>query len=66
MLRPCHVLVGDHVKSRWPATLSRFDNTTKIVLITFLARLYFYIHINTLYLQTRGLNLVEVNKGSIL
>jgi MFS family permease len=41
--------------------MSRLDNTTKIVLLTFFSHLYFYIHINTLYLQTRGLDLLKIN-----
>ncbi len=47
--------------------LKRFDTTTKIVLITFFSRLYFYIHVNALYLQGRGLNLAAINSlGSII
>jgi MFS family permease len=38
----------------------RFDNTTKVVLIAFFSRLYF-IHINALYLHSRGLSLLEIN-----
>lgn len=40
--------------------LTRLNTTNKIVLITFFSRLYFYIHINALYLQVRGLNLFEI------
>lgn len=36
------------------------DNAGKMALITFFSTLYFYIHVNTLYLQTRGLNLLEI------
>lgn len=35
-------------------------NITRLVIITFLSRAYFYIHINTLYLQSRGLDLLQV------
>jgi MFS family permease len=37
------------------------SNTTRITLITFFSALYFYSHVGTLYLQTRGLNLAQVN-----
>ncbi len=37
------------------------NNTTKIVLISFFSALYFYSHVGTLYLQSRGLNLTQVN-----
>ena len=37
------------------------NNTTKIALISFFSALYFYSHVGTLYLQSRGLNLTQVN-----
>jgi len=36
-------------------------NTTKLAVISFFASLYFYNHVGTLYLQTRGLSLLQVN-----
>jgi len=41
--------------------LQRMDNTPKLAVISFFASLYFYNHIGTLYLQTRGLSLLQVN-----
>jgi MFS family permease len=38
-----------------------FNNTTKLVLISFFSALYFYSHVGTLYLQSRSLNLTQVN-----
>ncbi len=43
------------------------SNTTLMVAVTFFANLYFYNHIGTLYLQTRGLSLGQIGSlGSIL
>lgn len=39
----------------------KLDNTKKLAIVTFFANLYFYNHIGTLYQQTRGLNLLQVN-----
>jgi MFS family permease len=39
----------------------RLDNPKKLAIVTFFANLYFYNHISTLYLQTRGLNLLQVS-----
>ncbi|MEM7537883.1 MAG: MFS transporter [Chloroflexota bacterium] len=39
----------------------QFNNTAKIELITFFSSLYIYSHVGTLYLQERGLNLLQVN-----
>jgi MFS family permease len=39
----------------------RWNNTTKLALVTFLANLYFYNHIGTLYQQSRGLDLLQVS-----
>ena len=45
----------------------RISNTTLMVAVTFFANLYFYNHIGTLYLQTRGLTLGQIGSlGSIL
>ena len=41
--------------------LIKLDNTKKLAIVTFFANLYFYNHIGTLYQQTRGLNLLQVN-----
>lgn len=47
--------------------LLRMSNTTLMVAVTFFANLYFYNHIGTLYLQTRGLSLGQIGSlGSIL
>ncbi|MFC1961343.1 MFS transporter [Chloroflexota bacterium] len=46
--------------SRLTRLNNAFDNAQKLALITFFSSLYFYIHVNTLYLQTRGLNLLEI------
>ena len=47
--------------------LKRISNTTLMVAVTFFANLYFYNHIGTLYLQTRGLTLGQIGSlGSIL
>ncbi len=47
--------------------LKRLSNTTLMVAVTFFANLYFYNHIGTLYLQTRGLTLGQIGSlGSIL
>ena len=40
--------------------LKRPGNAQKLALITFFSSLYFYIHVNTLYLQSRSLNLLEI------
>jgi len=37
------------------------DNTRKLAIIIFLANLYFYNHSGILYLQTRELNLFQIN-----
>ena len=37
------------------------SNVSKVVLLTFFARLHFYIHASTIFLQGRGLTLFEVN-----
>ena len=37
------------------------DNAKKLAIITFFSNLYFYNHIGTLYQQTRGLSLLQVN-----
>jgi len=37
------------------------DNSKKLAIVTFFANLYFYIHVGTLYQQTRGLNLLQVS-----
>lgn len=39
----------------------RFNNTQKIALITFFSSLYFYSHVGMLYLQERGLNLLQAS-----
>ena len=36
-------------------------NVRRIVLLTFFARLHFYIHVSTIYFQSRGLDLFQVN-----
>jgi MFS family permease len=41
--------------------LSRISNTTIMMMVTFFANLYFYNHVGTLYLQTRGLSLLQVS-----
>ena len=41
--------------------LIKLDNTKKLAIVTFFANLYFYNHIGTLYQQTRGLSLLQVN-----
>ena len=50
---------------RWTTTgvkmLIKIDNTKKLAIVTFFANLYFYNHIGTLYQQTRGLSLLQVN-----
>jgi len=42
-------------------SLTCLDNPKKLALVTFFSSLYFYNHISTLYLQTRGLNLLQVS-----
>lgn len=37
------------------------SNVSRVVLLTFFARLHFYIHASSLFLQDRGLSLFEVN-----
>jgi len=37
------------------------SNVSKVVLLTFFARLHFYIHVYSLLLQDRGLSLFEIN-----
>lgn len=37
------------------------NNTSKMAIVTFFANLYFYNHVGTLYLQTRGLSLLQVS-----
>jgi hypothetical protein len=37
------------------------SNVSRVVLLTFFARLHFYLHASTLFLQDRGLSLFEVN-----
>ncbi|OGD71200.1 hypothetical protein A2703_02440 [Candidatus Collierbacteria bacterium RIFCSPHIGHO2_01_FULL_50_25] len=37
------------------------NNISKMAIITFFANLYFYNHVGTLYLQTRGLSLLQVS-----
>ena len=39
----------------------KLDNTKKVAVLTFFSNFYFYNHIGTLYLQTRGLNLLQVS-----
>ena len=39
----------------------KLTNTNKMAVVTFFSNLYFYNHIGTLYQQTRGLNLLQVN-----
>jgi MFS family permease len=39
----------------------RWDNNSKIILITFFSALYFYAPVGTLYLQSRGLNFLQIN-----
>jgi len=39
----------------------KLDNATKMAVVMFFSNLYFYSHIGTLYLQTRGLNLLQIN-----
>lgn len=47
--------------------LLRMSNTTLMVAVTFFANLYFYNHIGTLYLQSRGLTMGQIGSlGSIL
>ncbi len=41
--------------------ISKLDNTKKLAIVTFFSNLYFYNHIGTLYQQTRGLSLLQVN-----
>ncbi|MDP1743183.1 MAG: MFS transporter, partial [Candidatus Amesbacteria bacterium] len=41
--------------------LPKMSNTTLMVAVTFFANLYFYNHVGTLYLQTRGLTLLQVS-----
>ncbi len=41
--------------------LRGLSNTTLMVAVTFFANLYFYNHVGTLYLQTRGLSLLQVS-----
>jgi len=41
--------------------LLEIDNTKKLAIVTFFSNLYFYNHIGTLYLQTRGLSLLQVS-----
>ena len=41
--------------------LIKLNNTKKLAIVTFFANLYFYNHIGTLYQQTRGLSLFQVN-----
>lgn len=41
--------------------LLEMDNTKKLAIVTFFCNLYFYNHIGTLYLQTRGLSLLQVS-----
>lgn len=44
-----------------PPIFRKVDNVKKLAIISFLSNLYFYNHIGTLYQQTRGLNLLQVN-----
>ena len=37
------------------------SNVSKVILLTFFARLHFYIHIGALYFQSKGLTLLEIN-----
>ena len=37
------------------------DNAKKLAIVTFFSNLYFYNHVGTLYQQTRGLSLFQVN-----
>jgi MFS family permease len=39
----------------------RWDNNSKIILITFFSALYFYAPVGTLYLQSRGLDFLQIN-----
>jgi MFS family permease len=39
----------------------KIDNVKKMAIVTFFSNLYFYNHIGTLYQQTRGLSLYQVN-----
>ncbi|MBZ0297350.1 MAG: MFS transporter [Anaerolineae bacterium] len=39
----------------------RFDNVTKVILVNFCTRFHLYIHIYALYLQGRGLTLLEIS-----
>ena len=41
--------------------LSRMSNTAVMMVVAFFANLYFYNHVGTLYLQTRGLSLLQVS-----
>ena len=46
---------------------SNSGNTRKFVILTFFQNLYLYNHVGTLYMQSRGLSLLQVNSiGSIL
>ncbi len=39
----------------------KFDNLTKVSLLSFFAALYFYLPILTIYFQQKGLNFVQIN-----
>ena len=45
----------------WIKNFSRLNNADKFVAITFFQNLYLYNHVGTLYLQSRGLSLLQVS-----
>ncbi len=48
------------MRQRWSAIHIHWDNVTKAALINFFSALYFYLPISTLWYQSRGLSLTQV------